>query len=156
MLKELVLKSQSLPHKKIKFYLKLPKKTFGQNKSAKEIKDSALKKHGQKAEIYKYYQLKNSVGILTGLSDINEKKKIYRDRIIEKYNKYEGLINKYDEFIILCNCDSVDITTKEDTIDIFNELFAVDFKKTCFVTIIYEGKSGNTEYSTCELKLKKY
>ena len=76
---------------------------FGQGKTAKEIYENALLRHGAKADRYSYKMIAGSATIGTCTFNVRNKQQIYADEIIKKYHKYCSVFEKYDEFIVLCD-----------------------------------------------------
>lgn len=81
----------------------ISKQNFGKGKSATEIRDSAIKKHGGKASEYRYTDANHTPVIGTGMVDTLEIQKIYAGEVVKKYDMYKTKLADYAEFWILCD-----------------------------------------------------
>lgn len=97
---------------------------FGRGLTANEIKNSAKKKFGDKADLYCYTDLQTTTkGVCAiypnGISDINKAKVDYAAIIDSKLDKYKVICQDYEKFIILCDgMQRIAITDEKDAGDI--------------------------------------
>lgn len=97
------------------------KQNFGKRKSAAEVKQNAISRHGAKAKAYSYYDFGNTVAIDTGTFDVSVKKRVYVAEVIKKCTSYKNMISSYDQFIILCDAQhTICVNDKYDSDEIAN------------------------------------
>ena len=97
----------------------ISRQNFGRGKSAEEIREHAIKKHGAKANDYQYLDLEGTIAVGTELFDVLQKHKQYADEIIKKFNLYKEAFHLYDKFVILCDGQgAMCLTTEEDSKEI--------------------------------------
>lgn len=97
----------------------ISKQNFEIGLTAKEIQENAIKKHGEKAKKYYYYDLGNTTAIGSGPFDCSNKKEKYAAEIIKKYKLYRDMFNCFNLFIILCDArDPLSVTHKIDSDEI--------------------------------------
>ena len=93
--------------------------SYGRGYSIEETKENAIKKHGGKAKVYKYFSINGSNVIATDIIDVNEQKKVFAELIVDKYRKYASMLHSFDKFIILCDAQQcISINAKEDVHDV--------------------------------------
>lgn len=97
----------------------IAKQNFGIGLTAKEIQENAIKKHGEKAKKYYYYDLGDTTAIGSGIFDCFNKKEKYAAEIIKKCNLYRDMFNYFNLFIILCDArEPVSVTHEIDSDEI--------------------------------------
>ncbi len=125
---------------------------FGKGKTIKEIQKDALVVHGAKAKDYTYEAIDGAVAVGTGLIDVTQTKHHFSEQINGKRRKYEGLIDNFDTFIILCNAQHrIEITSEYDAAEIIqyaSEMYASTKEVT--VVILWE-QNQHTEISQFQL-----
>ena len=129
----------------------ISRENFGLGKTAAEIKQSAIAKHGEKATHYSYWNLGNATAIGRNNINISEEKVFYAQEIIRKFKLYEEKLREFDEFIVLCDAQrSVALLTEEDVDEVVSIAGQMDGRiDKLNICILYSDTSG-------QLKLKEY
>lgn len=110
--------------------------SFQKGLKADDIHDEARKKHGLKAEEYKYMDFESVAAIGTKLINYSELKRMYADKLFEKYLKYLDYFGKFDQFIILGYCSGMGVSSERDAYDVIDYAKAKSQDITGFKAII--------------------
>lgn len=103
--------------------ISISRENFGLGKSATEIKQAALKKHGQKAFQYNYYTLNKTSAVGCGVFDTKKKREAYAKQVIKKYKLYKDIMADFNEFLLLCDAQlDICVTSKKDSDDIVEKV----------------------------------
>lgn len=98
---------------------KISAQNFGKGKTANQIRRDAIKTHGSKATQYHYERIGRTVGIRSGLIDVDEVKRHFADQINGKRRKYANSIDDFDVFIILCDAQRrIEVSSDTDVTEI--------------------------------------
>lgn len=115
------------------------------------LKQAAIARHGRKAENYKYLMISGRPAIMPLCSNLTLQKELYATVIIRKYEKYEGIIDQFSKFIILCDArQGFEITRKRDCDYLVNILKSFGFSKSFRVAIIYKCNDDGVGVVCCE------
>lgn len=123
--------------------------------TAEEIESVAKKKHGKKAEKYKYSGEGKRVRITNSAKRSGPQYRIYAEKIVSKLEKYKETKDKYDRFIILCDGrHPIFLSSKNDTesiIKIVEELYPEEYGAE--IAIVWDNNkflNGRLEYK-CDI-----
>jgi len=117
--------------------------------SADLLKRIAIGEHGEKAKKYNYYQLKHGVAVGLALVDVNERKAVYAKKIDHKISLYIDKLEAFDDFLILCDADGIEITSNFDAQDVLSQVLDISGTRPITVLILYVDTLGEL---SCESK----
>lgn len=120
---------------------------FGKGYTAEEIRLLAKKKHGNKAEMYSFHNLNDTVGIASPSFNVDSKKLYYAKKLVDKYNLYNDKFEQYKKFIILAYSESINVCSGADADDVVNLAKGLkpDMKGFSYI-IMYNDDDGKDKY----------
>lgn len=102
---------------------RIAKDQFGQGKSAEEIRNNAIEKHGHKAENLTYDNFGKTQAIGVPVFNITDHKDLFVEQIKKKFDKYYDEIANFDSFCILADGQrAVALTSQYDVNDVYERL----------------------------------
>lgn len=107
------------------------------------VKQEALNRYGSKANRYDYYKICKTLAIGSPIIDIKQLKKRYAKAIEKKYKKYEAILDRFSQFIILCDARTdIGVLNDYDAKETVDNMDFSIFKKSFQVAILYENNGS--------------
>lgn len=113
-----------------------------ENISLEQFRKVAIKRHGKKAQDYRYHKINEKFAISSGGYSCDEMIKEYVNEINKKYKKYKDDLGKYDKFIILCDATApIELTEEQEIDNMINQLPFETFDKAFYISVLYSGEN---------------
>lgn len=115
----------------------------GKNMSEDEIKSLINTRYKHFANVIDVLELMGTNVVSGSVKNITSIKKDFANNIYKKYDKYKNMTGNFDDFIVLCDARfGIEITSKNDVLDIYDELKQYDMKNFC-IDVMYIDNDDN-------------